>query len=540
MKRRAFLSQIGTVSAAGLSWASLPHTARSADKPARTSSDPASREKTPLLFWDLWKLDAWNNLEHVQEQATYRPEGDFAPRLDSGKGPSKTFVYRDQETGRWRMIYNMGYSPVILMTAESNDGINWTPESHPEIEVSGPKWSPNHIFSLADTAMGGIFHDPVAADGLPFKAFAHQSGDTVLNEILANPDHHWHSIAKNEGPKKYFKSGIMLASSDGIEWQAKPDYRWDQPHWQPEPYFFGYHHPPTNSFGMTVRPGWGDRRVAVQFSPDFKSWSDPELLLQMDPLDVEGPVGFYGMPVFPVGNAYVGLLWVFHNSSSKRLESFNQFFGTMDCQLAYSYDGKRFVRGKRHPLIPLNPSGAFGSAQIRAFSLVETDDEIRIYAASSMAPHGLERTHQKKSPEPVSAVTLHTLRKDGFYSLQSRGDWATFLTKPLTIFSPNLSLNADAAHGTIQYQVTDHESHPVEGFTFDDCIPIEGEDSITSPLQWKNQDSLNPIVGKAVRLEFRFQNARIYALYADYHFLDAQDKWLLLDNKDIDRNRFDF
>ena len=53
---------------------------------------------------------------------------------------------------------------------------------------------------------------------------------------------------------------------------------------------------------------------------------------------------FYTMPVFAYGTAYIGLLWLFHNSSSRPVGSFNQFFGTMDAQLAYSYDAVRFVR----------------------------------------------------------------------------------------------------------------------------------------------------------------------------------------------------
>ena len=44
---------------------------------------------------------------------------------------------------------------------------------------------------------------------------------------------------------------------------------------------------------MTVRPGWGDRRVCLQSTPDFRQWSGPELLFQPDALDgerVEVPV----------------------------------------------------------------------------------------------------------------------------------------------------------------------------------------------------------------------------------------------------------
>ena len=37
---------------------------------------------------------------------------------------------------------------------------------------------------------------------------------------------------------------------------------------------------------MITRPGWGDRRIAVQTSPDARKWSNLELLMQLDALDV--------------------------------------------------------------------------------------------------------------------------------------------------------------------------------------------------------------------------------------------------------------
>ena len=55
------------------------------------------------------------------------------------------------------------------------------------------------------------------------------------------------------------------------------------------------------------------------------------------------------------GAGYVGLLWAFHNSNSRPVNSYNQFFGTMDAELVYSYDGIRFSRTQRKPFLKLNP-----------------------------------------------------------------------------------------------------------------------------------------------------------------------------------------
>jgi hypothetical protein len=289
---------------------------------------------------------------------------------------------------------------------------------------------------------------------------------------------------------------------------------------------------------MVVRPGWGDRRVAIQSTEDFLNWSNPELLLQMDPID-SAPLGFYTMPVIQYGHIYVGLLWIFHNSSSLPVNSFNQFYGTMDAQLSYSYDGIRFIRGLREPILPLNPYPHYGCTQLRPYSIIEQDKEIRIYSGASQAPHGLESTIRQRTGKNTNAIVMHRLRKDGWMYLGSKGHWARFQTKPLGIWSTDIKINASAPFGVVRYQVTDEKSKPIEGFTFDECIPLQDNDSVNWPMQWE-KGKVSDLSGKVIRLEIEFYNAKIYSLTAAYHMLDAQDKWLIEDSKTIDPSRFDY
>jgi hypothetical protein len=354
---------------------------------------------------------------------------------------------------------------------------------------------------------------------------------------LADRAHAWHDIASVEGPKRYFHQEMMLVSRDGLRWEAKPEYHWSRPDWHPEPPYFGFYNRQLQRHAMIVRPGWGDRRVCLQTTGDFRQWTQPEMLLQMDPLD-EVPVGFYTMPVFPYGHMYVGLLWLFHNASSRPVSSFNQFYGTMDAQLAYSYDGQRFVRGLRQPFLELNPYPEHGCTQLRPYSMVLADREIRIYSGASRAPHGRERAVQREGV-PAQAITVHRLREDGFMFLRSRGDWARLQTKPLTVWPGDITLNASAPFGDVRYQVTDERSQPLDGFAFDDCVPMHHADQADWPLRWKERNS-GELQGKVIRLELEFQNADVYSLSAAYHFLDAQDQWLLKEGKAIDPSRFDY
>ena len=540
MDRRRFLKQVGTVSAASLALATLPGNRRLAaaerEQPNDKTAKDAAEPKT-WAFWDLWHLDRLTNLELAQGRPQWQPDGTFVDPLMYGHNSWPT-VYRDEKSGRWRMLYSISWKPYQLMLAESDDGIRWRPCPQAEVQPPGQKLAPHHLFTLEDGSAGGVYLDPQAGDGLPFKVFAHESGEPVLKRALADPRHRWHKIAAKEGQKRYMHDELTVVSRDGLHWEARHDMNWGLPDWHPEPPIFGFYDAQRRRHAMTVRPGWGDRRVCLQTTADFRDWSGPELLFQPDALDV-ALIQHYGMPVFRAAGAYVGLLWIFHCSDFGPVRSFNQFQGPIDVQLAYSFDGRHFFRGKREAFIPLNPAGEHGCAGIQSSSLVETDDEIRIYSGAGKVPHGMSRLTKNGRQRELFATTLHTLRKDGFMFLQSQGDWGEFLSKPLTLLDDKLTVNAQAKFGEIRYQLTDLESRPVEGFSFDDCLPLQEADALAQPLAWRT-GNLRDVLNKVVRLEVQLRNAQLFAFHGNFHFLDAQDRALLDDGQPIDTTLFDF
>ena len=127
---------------------------------------------------------------------------------------------------------------------------------------------------------------------------------------------------------------------------------------------------------------------------------------------------------------------------------------------------------------------------------------------------------------------MHTLRKDGFMYVKSRGSWASFGTKPLVLLGEQFTVNARAPFGEVHFQLADMESRPLEGFTFDDCVPLTGGDSLQWSLAWKDKQ-IREVHGKPIRLEVRLRDAEVYAFHGDFHFLDAQDWWMLQDGQPI-------
>jgi len=535
MDRRRFLQSIGLTGAAGLAATGeiSPHATGQFRR--RSKATATSRIKT-WLFWDMWHFSRRHNLELCQGRPTWRREATFVDNVD-GLASWPT-VYRDNDSGQWRMLYTARWSPYSLMVAESDDGLEFRPLSLPKIKPEGRKLAANHVFTLPSGSCGGVYLDPVAEDGYPFKIFGHQRRKPVLQRALADPKHRWHSIARLEGDKRYLVEEVTLVSRDGLRWEIRPDMNWGLPDWHPEPPVFGFYNHHLERHMMTVRPGWGDRRVCIQSSKDVQTWSGPELLLQPDPSDDE-LLELYGMPVFNYEGYYVGLLWIFHCETSEPTRGFNRSVGALDCQLAYSYDGVRFNRGMRRPFISVNDPGKHGCGGIEPSCLVETDKEIRIYSSGSKIQHGKGFLARRAGVKNFEAVLLHTLRKDGFMYLRSRGDWADFSSKPLVSFKGGLSMNAEASYGEIHYQLTDVESKPIEGFTFEDCVPLKDKDSLDWQLTWRN-NSMDRLADKVIRLEVKLRDARLYAFRGDFHFIDAQDMWMLRDNKRISTSPLNF
>ncbi len=535
MDRRDFLHSMGLAGAVAVASARGRVHASPVRKRAHPAGPRAPSTPKAWLFWDLWHLDRRQNLELCQGEPEWQPEATYLDDID-GLASWPT-VYRDEPTGRWRMLYTSRWRPYTMMVAESDDGIHFAPLARNEIQPEGGKAAPHHIFTLPSGSCGGVYLDPVAADGYRFKLYGHQGGKPVLERARADPKHRWHEVAKRAGIKKYMHEEITLVSRDGLHWEIGREMCWGLPDWHPEPPVFGFYNADLGRHMMTVRPGWGDRRVCIQSTEDFRRWSGPQLLLQPDPTD-EDLCELYGMPVFPYGRQYVGLLWVFHCEQAEPTRGFNRHVGPLDCQLAYSYDGVRFHRGLRRPFIPVNEPGQHGCGGIEASCLVETDGEIRIFSSGSKFPHGKNFPARRTGLKNFEAILVHTLRKDGFMYLASRGNWASFVTKPLALIDGRLTMNARAPFGEVAYQLTDLESKPLEGFTFDDCQPFSG-DSLDVELRWGDKGA-DQLVGRIVRLEVRFREGRIYAFRGSFHFIDAQDRFLLEDGQKIDTSLFDF
>lgn len=537
MRRRDFVKALGApvLASAGVA---CRNTFADQQRPKELGERPAKTKPKAWLFWDWWHVEHQDNVELCQGRAEWQPEGTYEdPTFDYlGCWPT---VWQDEPSGQWRMLYcNTGF-PLTLMGAESDDGIHWHPTNRPDVKPLGEKYAANHLFTVQRANGGPVYLDPIAADGRRFKLYCIQRGGSAVERARLDPDSFFHEIVVGEGAKPYMADQLMATSVDGLHWKIDKDARWGQPPWHPDPPINCYYNRERERHVMITRPGWGDRRIAMQTSPDARQWSGPELIMQPDPTDPP-QVQMYGMPVIPYEGQFVGFLWMAHFSSSQPLNRFNQLWGPIDCHLTYSFDGIHFQRGLREPFVALNETGKPASGVVYPTCLIEHEGELRIYSAATRDLHHQYAKTQfvRKGKHPPAAVVLHTLRKDGFTYIASRGNWATLTTKPLSLFDPSLLLNAKAAHGEIRFQATDLNCRPIPGFTFEHCETMREEDSQARPIHWRDKNNDN-LVGKVVRLQMTFRNARIYAIRGSFHWLDALDVAMCQDGKVVDTSLFD-
>ncbi len=110
-----------------------------------------------------------------------------------------------------------------------------------------------------------------------------------------------------------------------------------------------------------------------------------------------------------------------------------------------------------------------------------------------------------------TALRRHTLRLDGFVSVQAPMSGGELITKPMKFSGKTLSLNfATSAAGSLQVELQDEHGKPLPGYVLDDCEELFG-DTIDRRVIWKTKPDLSSIVGKTVRVRFVLRDADLFS-----------------------------
>ncbi|MAE66783.1 MAG: hypothetical protein CMJ18_21145 [Phycisphaeraceae bacterium] len=448
-----------------------------------------------FFFFDDWMIDDIKDVERHFGQPQF--EG---PLITGEFGLANTVeLPGEQWPTTWRMWYRRvesdertepGRNPrSYFCLAESDDGVEWRRARLPE------------------------GYCPVG--NLENCVFEHPAKQIRWDPWDPDPQRRYKAAFDNVTVRQSHpnRSLLMGWSPDGVQWTAddNPDHAYYTREGGNDGTRTPFYSPVTRQWHMVCRPYCPDRRIAVTSSSDLKHWTDVLTTMQPDSLDPPG-TQFYGLRVWPYGvtsgsgqpedfeGTFVAMLNVYRASLGERMGG-AKWLGNGYCELAYSSNGLFWNRTNRRPMTPEGnhgePGGGWNSSYIVGY---DEKDRLRFVVTRPGGSHRHQRPH---------AWQHAVLRKDGFAYLRSIGVGRVGL-KGMHPARGDLNINFLAPRGHVRVQACDIDFKPLDGFAFDDCISLEG-DELHAPVRWKNKTP-DDLIGQVVRLEFELFQAQLYAV----------------------------
>ncbi len=184
--------------------------------------------------------------------------------------------------------------------------------------------------------------------------------------------------------------------------------------------------------------------------------------------------------------------------------------GPLETQLSVSRDGLNWTRHPRPAYVGIGRhEGRDVVTAYLAHGMVRRGSEIWQYYFGETQYHSAH-----KQRENGRAVYRVVQRLDGFVSIDSPyGEDALLKTKPLIFDGSRLTLNVDTdATGFVQVGILDENGKPIEGYTLDKCVYVNG-DFVDTEIQWLGKGSdISKLAGKTIQLVFRMRGSKLFAL----------------------------
>ena len=308
---------------------------------------------------------------------------------------------------------------------------------------------------------------------------------------------------------------VMAFSADGVHWEHHPELVVN-PHTS-DCLNKLFYNPYSKEYVLTHRAAYVDRRISLRTSKDLKNWSESQTILHPGALYNSGDVEMqhYSMTANYFDGIFYGLLWRY--STDLQSSDFSKMFGVMDTELVYSYDGKEFLYTTGKPLVERPDAPHPGWAGMGANDMCESLDGEHYYIImfSYQKVHGSAESNKRlgdmlKERGIKGGQVICRIRKDGFCGIEAVGK-GTVTTKPLKILKDDLSINVRAECGMVRVGLMDWQGNWLEGFSVDDCIPFEFDESVDLIPQWK-EHKLSELIGQGVRIVIELNGAVLHAL----------------------------
>ncbi len=494
------------------------------------------------------RLELWVDLhlaDRFSGEITHRLHSPVARELITGIEDEEGRSYRYMTVFRDGDLYRMYYAfpkvvriegkkvkePERIGYAESRDGIHWQKRQVGIFDMPGLK-----INSIVWMETG---REQLGISG--FSPFKDENPDCL-------PEQRYKAIAEAGplGKELLGRNGLLaLASPDGLHWSMI----------QPEPVMTGG--PGLGAFDSQNLAFWDAERreyrlyrrevfregplnvlrdILTATSRDFLHWSEPvrlcypsavpEQLYTNNILPYErAPHLFLGFPVRYTERRWSEAIAALPETERRKAliresgrepgeddptGSGGERIGTAitDTLFMSSRDGQTFHRWNEAFIRPgLRPKDNwFYPDNFPAWGLVSTPsaidgapDELSFYVSEG---------GRRKVP---NQCRRHTLRVDGFASLNASRKGGEIVTRPLCFSGNQLVINFSAsAAGGLRVELLNAEGKPIPGFELTDCVELLGDD-LERRVQWQGAPDLSTLAGVPIRLRFAMTDADLFS-----------------------------
>lgn len=392
---------------------------------------------------------------------------------------------------------------------ESEDGYGWKRPNCGIIEYDG-----NNNNNLLDAEGGTVFIDPSASGSERYKWISEHcfTRDEYEKYKQYRPyDVDWRSERLDAG--LFF--GVQGAvSPDGLHWTKIPQpLVMTHSDTQIVAYYdsllkkyIGYFRdwmvgPQAKNAIDEKRMGWlavGRRAIGRTETDNFRNFPLPEIILEpgsnMSPSQVFYTNCKTTIPGAPDNHLMFPAVWDQANDST-HIELFSSNNGTTWNHLS------------NEPVVETGDFGQWDGGCIFASpNLIELPDgNYALPYTGYNVPHKYPRVHATRS-------VGYALWKKGRITGLEASEKGEFTTVAVIPPGERLLINAVTRRaGSILVEVLDINQQPVQGRTFEDAVPVVG-DNYRTTVVWKNHDNLGIELGQAVILRFKMNQACIYSL----------------------------
>jgi hypothetical protein len=267
-------------------------------------------------------------------------------------------------------------------------------------------------------------------------------------------------------------------------------------------------------------------------SQDFKTWTEPELVITADLRDDASSLArieevrsildvpddpalmrteFYGVGAYPAESCTLAFVWMLTINNNAR---YGNHEGPGELQLAVSRDLKNWERPFRTPCVPRGEVGewdcGFFCTQSRALNV---GDEVWLYYTGSNYTHGTPCLYRSEGTGRLTtytgAIGLAIWQRDRFVSVKAPKEGGSLTTVPIVFSGEHLEVNARCGEdGSIVVHVTDAAGTPIPDFETSDVIR---GDSLRHVVTWNGNSDVAALVGRPIVLRFEMRTAELYA-----------------------------